>query len=157
MASTKWPAPKYEARVIFDAPLKFVFEWCTDYSTQDAKLEGGKYSRRILSRTPREVIYEDLEDSKGGWFWSRHVVRLSPPKRWHSDSIGSHRAYSLDYRLSKLSGGRTQLVLKGRRRPSEIGGKNPKAAPWARSVEKDWGHFRKALERDFKKSRPANR
>jgi hypothetical protein len=157
MTTNKWPGPSYEARVTFSAPLRFVFDWCTDYTPQDAQLEGGKYRRRILSRTRREVVYEDLEDSKSGWFWSHHVVHLFPPTRWHSESVGSHRTYSLDYRLSPEPGGRTELVLTARRRPTELGGKNPKAVQWARSVEKDWSQFRRALERDYKKSRTPSR
>ena len=158
MVVKKWPGPSYVARLTFNAPSKFVYEWCTDYTPQDAKLEGGKYSRKIVERSARQVIYEDLEESKdGGWFWSHHVVRLSPPNHWHSESFGSHREYSLDYKLSTLSGDRTQLVLTARRRPTSIGGKNPKAGPWARRVERDWGKFRRVLERDLKRIRRGRR
>ncbi len=149
----KWPGPSYEVRATFKAPLEFVYRWCTDYTPQDARLEGEKYTRRILRRTPREVIYEDLEETKQGWFWSRHVVRLLPPNRWHSDSVGSHRAYALDYRLTELPGNRTQLILKARRRPYGVGGKNPPKSEWEHSVAKSWKTFGRFLERDYQKVR----
>jgi hypothetical protein len=149
----KWPGPRYEVRVRFRAPVKFVYRWCTDYTPGDARLEGEGFRRWILRRSAREVTYEDLEETKDGWFWTRHEVRLTPPDRWHSDSIGSHRAYSLDYRLTELPGDRTQLTLTARRSPYGIGGKNPAKAQWERSVAKSWKSFGRFLERDYRKSR----
>jgi hypothetical protein len=149
----RWPGPRYEVRASFRAPLDFVYRWCTDYTPNDGRYEGESYQRRILRRTAREVIYEDLEDTKEGWFWTHHVVRLLPPDRWHSDSVGSHRAYSLDYRLTKMPGDQTQLILTARRRPYGVGGKNPPRPPWERSVAKSWRAFGRVLERDYRKTR----
>jgi hypothetical protein len=146
-----WPGPTYQVRAEFRAPLDFVYRWCTDYTPQDAKYESETYERRILRRSLREIIYEDLEETKGGWLWARHVVRLMPPNRWHSDSIGSHRTISLDYRLSRLPGGRTQLILTARRRPTGVGGKNPSKSQWEQSVRLSWVRFGRALERDFRR------
>ncbi|HEV2166193.1 MAG TPA: hypothetical protein VGS23_04345 [Thermoplasmata archaeon] len=148
----RWPSPRYEVRVTFRAPLKFVYDWCTDYTPGDARLEGEAYERRILRKTPREVVYEDLEGGPNGWFWSRHVVRLHPPSRWHSDSVGSHRAYSLDYRLKQLPKGSTLFVLRARRRPYGVGGRNPPRSQWERSVGKNWKKFARHLERDYRRT-----
>jgi hypothetical protein len=152
-----WPPPAYEVRCEFRAPLEFVYRWCTDYTPQDARYEAEQYERRILLRSRRKVVYEDLEDTPEGWVWSRHVVRLAPPNRWHSDSVGSHRSYSLDYRLYRLPAGRTRLVLTARRRPTSIGGKNPSKSAWERSVGEAWHRFSRALERDFRKAGPSGR
>jgi len=149
--TTRWPGPVYEVRATFDAPLKFVYRWCTDYTPRDARLEEENYERRLLRRSRTEVVYEDLEELNRGWYWTRHVVRLRPPNRWHSDSVGSHRAISLDYRLSRLPGNRTQLTLTARRRPYGIGGKNPPKSEWERSVAGSWKKFGRALERDYKR------
>ncbi len=147
-----WPGPTYEVRANFRAPLKFVYRWCTDYTPKDARYESEHYQRRILRRSVREVIYEDLEDTKEGWYWTRHVVRLYPPNRWHSNSVGSHREVSLEYRLSPLPGDRTQLILTARRRPSGVGGKNPPKSQWERSITVAWKRFGRVLERDYRKS-----
>jgi len=152
-----WPGPTYEVRAEFRAPLEFVYRWCTDYTPEDAGYEGETYQRRILQRSPREVIYEDLDDSESGWIWARHVVHLSPPNRWHSDSVGSHREIRLDYRLSRLPGGRTRLVLKARRRPTPIGAKNPTKSRWELSVGRAWARFGRVLERDFRRKNTKKR
>lgn len=146
-----WPGPTYQVRCVFRAPLEFVYRWCTDYTPHDAKLESGSYRRRILRRSAREVVYEDLDDAGEGWAWSRHVVHLRPPDRWRSDSVGSHRTIALDYRLSRLPGGKTQLVLTAHRRPSGIGGRNPPRSQWELSVGRSWRQFARALERDYRK------
>jgi len=149
-----WPGPRYEVKVRFRAPLNFVYRWCTDYTSKDARLEGEKFQRRILRRTSREVTYEDLDEMDGGWFWTRHFVRLEPPNRWRSESVGSHRAYLLDYELTPLPGNQTLLTLTARRSPYGIGGRNPPKSQWERSVQASWMSFRRFLERDFRRSRP---
>ncbi len=143
----------YEIRTAFDVPLEFAFRWCTDFTTDDARYESESYQRRILSRSPRRVVYEDLEDTGKGWVWSRHTVRLSPPYRWHSDSTGSHREIHLDYRLTRISDGRTRLVLTARRRPTVIGEKNPSKARWEGATRRSWAKLGRALERDFRNAR----
>lgn len=150
---TKWPGPTYVVRATFRAPLAFVYRWCTDFTPHDARLERDEYERKIIRRTPREVVYEDLWESKDGWVWSRHEVRLRPPNRWHSDTVGSHRAMSLDYALSKLAGNRTRLTLTARRRPYGIGGKNPARSQWEAPITKSWRNFGRALEKDYRKEK----
>ncbi len=137
--------------------MSYVFRWCTDYGAQDAALEGETYQRRVLERSRRQVVYEDLEDQKDGWFWARHVVRLEPPRHWHSDTIGSHRAYSLDYRLTSPGPGTTELTLTARRRPYGHGGPNPSKPGWERSVTKNWKRFAKALESDYEATQSSRR
>lgn len=146
----KWPPPTYRVRAVFRAPLPFVFRWCTDYTPADARLEGERYARKILRRSDREVVYEDLEELHPGWMWARHVVRLYPPNRWHSESTGSHRQYSLEYRLSRRADGNTEFLLTARRRPYGIGGKNPPRAGWERDVTRAWRRFGRALEREYR-------
>lgn len=142
----------YQVRAKFRAPLGFVFRWCTDYTPTDAKYEAEGYERRIVRRSAREVVYEDLESTKQGWSWSHHVVRLLPPNRWYSNSVGSHRSIRLDYRLTPLPGGSTQLTLTARRTPYGLGTKNPTKAEWERSVALAWKRFGRALERDFRRA-----
>ena len=151
------PEATYRVRATFRAPLEFVYRWCTDYTSGDAKYESEHYRRRILRRSSRQVVYEDLEDTPQGWFWTRHVVRLQPPRRWHSDSVGSHRSYVLDYRLSPLPGGRTELVLVARRRPMGVGSKNPSKSAWERSTGQSWARFARSLERDYRAGRAHKR
>src|SRR3989442_974588 len=94
--------PEYRIRVSFGVPLDFAFAWCTDYAPEDASLEGESYQRKIIERTPHRVIFEDLEESDDGWNWSRDIVTLRPPNRWHMDGIGNRRDVTADYVLSPL-------------------------------------------------------
>src|SRR4029077_11206052 len=100
MATTRKPGamkPRtYEIWTKFRAPLPFVFRWCTDYTPDDPRLEKDEYTRRIVKRSTRKVVYEDLSDTPDGWMWSHQEVTLRPPNRWHADVTGSHRHWNLD-------------------------------------------------------------
>ncbi len=156
MAATARPQV-YEIRSTFRAPLGFVFDWCTHYTTDDPRLEKEDYQRRILSRGKRQVVYEDLQDLPGGWMWSRQTVTLHPPNRWHAEAFGSHRVWSLDYTLRDLPDGRTEMTLRGERRPTPIGGRNPPKARLERELRASWKNFGVALERDFRRRSKSRR
>lgn len=147
------PGPEYHVRAEFRAPILFVFRWCTDFRPNDDRLEGETYERRVIRRTPRRVIFEDLSDAgNGGWSWVRHDVALDPPRGWHSESLGSHRAASIDYRLSELGPERTRLDLVWRRRPTRLAGRSPPKARIERETTRSWRHFAHALERDYRRA-----
>jgi len=143
-------ATTYEFRSTFQAPLPYVFRWCTDYSPEDPRLEKENYTRRVLSRSARRVIFEDLYDEPVGWVWSHDVVTLSPPDHWHADIVGTHREWTIDYRLHVLPDGRTGLSFRGRRRPTPLGGRNPPKPQLVRELKALWRNFGRALERDYR-------
>lgn len=142
--------PEYRIRVTFRAPLDFAFAWCTDYTPQDARLEGESYQRKVIERTPRRVIFEDLEETETGWEWSRDVVTLRPPNRWHMDGIGNRRDVTADYVLSSLPDGRTQLDLRWSRWPKTSGVKRLTKAEREASTARAWKRFAAAMERDYR-------
>ena len=139
----------YEFRVRLRAPLPYTFAWCTDYTPEDSRLEGEDYTRRILRRTRRRVVFEDLYDEPSGWMWSHMEVELHPPNRWHAESVGSHRDWSIDYELSSKQDGSTELWFRGRRRATALAGKNPPKARLERELIHMWKNFGRALERDY--------
>ncbi len=147
----------YEFRSVFRAPLPFVYAWCTDYTPEDARLEGEEYLRRILQRSPRKIVYEDLYDQPTGWMWSHQEVTLLPPKRWHAEATGSHRTWSIDYELSERPGGLTELWFRGVRRATALAGRNPPKARLERDLRGMWRRFGRALEADYRKSRKRTR
>jgi hypothetical protein len=144
---------RYEVRAVFQAPVPFVFGWCTDYSPEDPRLEKDRYTRRIIERSARRVVYEDLYDNPDGWHWSRQVVDLRPPTRWHAVATGNRRTWVLDYELTELPGDRTELRLRGDRRATRPGDKNPPKATLERELTLGWANFARALERDYRASR----
>lgn len=155
---SRYPPPEYRVEATFRAPLEYVFRWCTDFGPSDAKLEGEKYTRKVISRDEREVIFEDLQAAPtGGWRWSRQVVHLDPPRAWHMDGFGSHRKIHADYRLSELGDGRTRLELRARRAPSILPFHRIPRSEWEPEVTTMWQRFSRALERDFRQSRSRRR
>jgi hypothetical protein len=148
-----WTGPEYHVRVSFRAPLAFVFAWCTDYSPTDPTLEKEKYERKIIERTPHQVIFEDLEESKDGWDWQRAVVSLRPPRSWHMDGFGNNRDVTADYVLSPLPDGGTRLDLRWRRRPKVPDVTRGTKAQREASSTRAWKLFAAALERDYNRAR----
>jgi hypothetical protein len=149
---TKWPGPEYRITTELPVPLAFAFRWCTDFRPDDAGREGERYERRILERSARKVTYEDLEWAPDGWWWTRHVVTLKPPNRWHSDSVGNHRDARLDYMLTALGPQRTRFTLTWRRRPSGVGGRPPSRKNIEANTLNAWRLFAKAMLRDYRKA-----
>jgi hypothetical protein len=147
--------PEYRIRITFRVPLEFAFAWCTDYTPEDPKLEGENYQRRILERSQRRFVFEDLEEAKEGWIWSRDTVTLRPPNRWHMDGLGSRADVTADYVLTRLPDDRTQLELRWRRRPRMRVAKPLTKAQREASTLRAWKHFARAMERDYRRSRGA--
>lgn len=143
-----------EARVhvAFRVPLEFAFNWCTDYTPEDAALEGESYQRKIVERSKNRVVFEDLEEGDTGWVWARDVVTLRPPNRWHMESIGSHRDVTADYVLTTLPGGNTQLELRWWRKPHPPGRRIPRAQR-EKETGLAWKRFAAAMERDYREGR----
>lgn len=140
-----------EARVrtTFRVPLEFAFRWCTDYTPEDASLEGESYRRKIVERSAKRVVFEDLEETPQGWVWARDVVSLRPPNRWHMESVGSHRDVTADYKLTRLPDGGTQFELVWWRRPHGPGRKVPRAER-EKETTRAWRRFAKAMEKDYR-------
>jgi len=139
----------------FRAPVPFVFAWCTDYSPEDPRIERDRYARRILSRGPRTVVYEDLGDHSGdrraGWFLNRQTVTLHPPAHWHAESDGNYRTWSIDYRLRALPDGTTEMRFEGTRRATPLEDRPPTLAATRRNLATMWSRFGRALEREYRR------
>src|SRR2546430_156324 len=155
-AGFEWPGPEYRVRVSFRAPIDFVFAWCTDYTPGDAALEKEAYERKIIERTSRSVVLEDLKEPRGGGVGGGGVVARRPPNRWHMNGIGNNRDVVADYVLSSLPDGRTRLDLRWKRRPHGPDAKLTKAEREASST-RAWKRFALALEADYKRSRRGQR
>ncbi len=129
-----------------------MFAWCTDFSPEDSRLEGEPYQLKVLERSARRVVFEDLEETGTGWVWTRDVVDLRPPNRWHMEGGGNRRDVVADYRLSALPGGRTRLNLRWRRRPRVPEAKPLTKAQREASTMRAWKRFAAAMKRDHHRS-----
>ena len=148
---------KFHVTAVFRVPLPFAYDWCTDYSPDDAKIAGEdklfNLQRRFVLRSPRQVIFENVYDEQGGWGWERHTVTLLPPTRWHSDGFGNYGESHLDYRLSELPGGRTLFDMNWVSRPNALdSGPRPTKEVVERFVRLLWRRRARVLERDYRTS-----
>jgi hypothetical protein len=147
----------FDVSVIFHAPLAFAYLWCTDYTPDDASIAGEDkmfaLQRRIIKRTSRQVIFENLYNEGNGWAWERHTVTLKPPSRWHSEGIGNYQESHLDYSLTELPRNRTRFAMHWRSRPTPLyRGKRPSKRAVEDFVRTLWLRRRKALEHDYRSS-----
>lgn len=147
----------YRVSVEFRVPLSFAFRWCTDYTPEDGKYGGEdktlNLQRRIIERSRRRVVFENLYDDGKGWGWERHVVTLHPPNRWHCVGRGNHGESVLDYSLTALSDRRTRFEMRWRSRP--VGpdqGPRPTVNRVERYVTQLWKRRARFLERDYRSS-----
>lgn len=147
------PVSIYEVKEIFRVPLDFAYRWCTDYTEADRELEGDPGSRQIIRKNSRTAVYEDLNETPHGWMWSRQTVTFRPPNRWHAVAIGNYRTWNLDYSLRELPGGRTEFSMRGERRATPLGVKNPPKTVLERELQAMWRNLGRALERDYRASR----
>jgi hypothetical protein len=146
-----WPPPLYKFRVTLGVPLSFAYRWCTDYSSEDSALEKGGYQRKVLEKSRHRRVYEDLYARPTGWVWSRAIVTLHPPNKWHDDEVGNYADWSLDYQLTAIGSVRTELRIQGHRKPVVIGSVNPPNARFVEAATHAWKGFGRALERDYRR------
>jgi hypothetical protein len=154
---SRGPKTVYETRQVFHAPLAFAFRWCTDYQADDSKRSGESFRRKVLERTAKKVEFEDLDERPNGWVWRHTIVTLHPPGRWTAHSVGNFRTFEIEYRLKASPDGTTAFHLRGVRRSTAFGGKNPPKAKLERELDVMWGNYGKALDRDYRASRPSRR
>ena len=145
----------FRVETTFDAPLDFVFRWCTDFGPEDASLTGERFLRKVFRRRRNEVIFEDLNETPSGWMWLRNVVTLYPPDRWHLEAVGNSLDAKADYRLSGLPDGRTRFVMTWTLRPGLLGMSVPPRTTIEPALHHVWDTYRRALERDYFRTRPA--
>ena len=101
----------YRVSKIITAPLRFAYEWCTDYRESDPKITASKSKRKILLRTEHRVVYATIYRSRGKPRSAVNVVTLHPPKAWHLDSMGDEEDETGEYTLSTLGPRRTKLSM----------------------------------------------
>jgi hypothetical protein len=147
----------YHVSVDMQAPLSFVYRWCTDYTPHDGKYGGENKTihlkRRIIEKKHRRVVFENLFDVGKGWGWERHIVTLRPPDRWHCEGSGNYQESVLDYRLTPLPGGRTRFDMRWKSRPMGLSeGARPRASSIEAHVTELWKRRARALEREYRLS-----
>lgn len=137
----------YTLSKVFNAPLPFVYAWCTDFREDDSRMHGGASRRRFVERSRKRIIWTTKSEDGGKPVEGVRVVWLSPPDSWRLDTCGDVRERG-DYALTSLGKNRTRLdmtfrVTYDRREDVES------RESWEADGRKDWDAYARFLERDY--------
>jgi len=144
-------AKTYKVSKTFNAPLRFVFAWCTDFRGDDLKMLGSKNTRNIHEKTERRVIWTVEGKTQATGTDPVRVVWLHPPDSWHLETCGDGSEVG-DYKLTAIGKNKTRLDMAFTETYGSKKGIPSKAELKAEAVD-HWKKYGKALERDFKNSR----
>ena len=139
-----------------EAPLRYVYDWCTDYRSDD-----GKFSRqrprprfRTVKISPRRVLRIRIAPGEGAEpAIAVDVLQLSPPNAWHTNQIDEQDLQVVDYKLTALSREKTRLDLLVTER--YISPKYPSRVETARRVRATWDRLAGFLEERYRSGKPA--
>lgn len=145
----------YKVSKTFNAPLGFVYAWCTDFREDDPKMVGSKNRRNIHEKTKGRVIWTvDGQNLPTGTDPVR-IVWLRPPNAWHLETCGDGSEVG-DYKLTAIGKTKTRLDMTF---TETHGSKSDFQSKQEYVVETldHWNKYGKYLESDYKKSLKASR
>jgi hypothetical protein len=129
------------------APLRFVYDWCTDYRESDPKITGSKSKRKILLKNKHRVVYVVNYRSRGRPKSAVDVITLYPPRAWHLDFTGDEDNEVGDYVLTSLGRRKTRLDMNFQEHYKIS--RAPTKAQDVKSTHEIWDKYVAALERDY--------
>jgi hypothetical protein len=142
---------------VVHAPLRYVYEWCTDYRADDYQLrrKGAPKPRfRVLQVSRRRVIRVRLGPKRSvDPEIAVDVVRLDPPSDWHTDQIDETDRMAIDYHLVRLGPKTTRLQMFITERWVTRDFPTPKEL--RQRVSATWDRFSIAIEERYRSGAPA--
>jgi hypothetical protein len=139
--------PKYGIDVTFDAPLRYVYEWCTDFRDDDPLISGGEYPREIVRRSKDRFVWTQRFRSEDVERVGVRVVTLEPPRAWHNEVSEPGREGTFDYRLTRLGSDKTRLRITASVTYKSMQTEDKQALE--RSLAASWAKYREALQKDY--------
>ena len=136
-----------------NAPLRYIFNWCTDFREDDPQITGSKSQRKILEKTKKRVIYAQVyEGADGKDKMAVDIIMLKPPSSWHLDYFGEEDDETGEYRLKSLGKNKTRLDMVFREKWKNIA-KVPSIEEQMRNTNEVWDKYVAALEKDYNSER----
>ena len=140
----------YRVSKLIEAPLPFVYEWCTDFREDDNKITGSKSTRKILEKSDRRVIYTVSYMENGKEQSHVSVVTLKPPDAWHLDTSGNAMEQETgDYKLTKVGKDKTRLNMVFKMNYGKSVKKIPTSKELADDLSKFWDKLVSGLMQDL--------
>ncbi|MHB1909148.1 MAG: hypothetical protein ACYCQJ_09820 [Nitrososphaerales archaeon] len=143
----------YRASKIFNAPIKYVYEWATDFKESDNQFWGGKHRRVILLKSKSKSVYAYFNDGADGKpKLAVGAVTLDPSKySWHLDYYSEEDSETVEYKLTSLGKNKTRLKMIFRNKWKK--GKGPSAEDFEKGTNLVWEKYAAALENDYNSGR----
>ncbi len=142
----------YHLSKIIEAPLPFVYAWCTDFREDDGKLTGSTGKRKILEKTRSRVISTQSYVQNGKETGDVSVVTLMPPRAWRLDTAGNIRDQETgDYKLTTLGKNKTRLDMVFQVKYGG-GARVPSRKSWEDDSHWFWDKLIVALMKDYSKT-----
>ncbi len=148
-----WSKTVFEVRATFAAPRDFVYSWLTDFSAEDPAITGDAYQRKLIAKSARRVVFEDLSETEEGWGWLRNTVALVPPSRWQMLAVGNSLDAKATYRLVRRGNNSTELIMRWRLRSGVLPHKVPAKTVLEAGMREVWAIYGQALEKDYARAR----
>ena len=139
----------YRVSKFINAPLRYVYNWCTDFSEDDPQLTGSKSQRKILEKTKKRAIYVQIYDGADGQQKvAVDIVTLKPSTSWHLDYFGEEDDETGEYRLKSLGKNKTRLDMLFKEKWKDIA-KIPSIEEQVKNTNEVWDKYVAALEKDY--------
>ena len=137
----------YEVFVTFEAPIDYVYKWCTDYQEDDGKLRGASSSRNVVDRSKSRVVF--IDHTNPGASDDKEKVRIITLKRNSWSLVGFDEGSNItgNYRLQSL--GKNSAMLKLKYTLTYKTRKLVSKKEMAEEDTRDWNYYKAALERDY--------
>lgn len=149
------PQSAYGISLAIDAPLTYVYDWCTDFTDDDPKITGAPYTRHVIEKTKKRVVWIQRYTIDGTVKEGVRIVTLSPPDSWHLESINEEVYRIGDYILSSSGRERTKLKIKIKARYKT---NEPKSTlSLKQNLSEDWDKYKAALVKDYASRNPRKR
>lgn len=139
---------------VMAVPLRYAYDWCTDYRTDDGKFTRSRPRFQVLQLSKDRLVRVRCSPPKmKPMRVALELVRLRPPDAWHLDQIDEADLNSVDYKLTRLGPKKTRLTLDLVERwmvPDF-----PAKADWVRGTNLYWDSLVVALEKRYRRGLPA--
>jgi hypothetical protein len=144
----------YRASKTFHAPIKYVYDWATDFTEGDNQFWEGKHPRVILLKSRAKAVYVNQDGSDDKPRLAVGIVTLHPAKySWHLDYYGEEDLETGDYKLQSLGKEKTRLDMIFHNQWKN--GKGPSAEDFQKGTNNVWNKYANALERDYNSGKKA--
>lgn len=132
-----------------NAPMKFVYDWCTDFAAVQAAVPTAP--RKVVQTSRKRIIFIEIyEGADGGQKAGVDIITLRPPRSWRMEYIGEENDEFAEYTLSQLSKERTRVEASFRNRWK---GSFSLSTPQKRKIESDlWDRYAAAVELAYSKT-----